>query len=179
MSNFIFDGIDSADYDVYVYSTDSLNQAPARQYTTLTVPGRSGELLIDDKRFENTTRIYGVVSPEDGKQNMASLMLALASHAGYARLEDSFDTSHYFMAVYSEGYAPVIDARTDMGKVNITFQRKPQRYLKSGETPVTFTSGNSIRNPTRFASKPLIRVYGNGVLGVGSANITITGNTYI
>lgn len=177
MNYIVFDGIDSTDYEVYVYPTDSLFQAPAHQFTALTVPGRSGELLIDNKRFGNTTRKYGIVSPEDGRQNLTNLKQALASRTGYFRLEDTFDVTHYFMAAYMEDYNPTFDWRSNTGKATITFNCKPQRYLKSGETPVDMSSSGNIRNTRRFASKPLLRVYGNGVLGVGSTNITIAGNT--
>lgn len=183
--SFTFDGISSADYGVYVYPTNSMYQAPARQYTTLTVPGRSGALLIDEKRFDNTSREYGVVIPEGGKANIDALRNALASRVGYFRLEDTFDTDHYFMAMYSENFDPEIDWRGGSAKVVLTFNRKPQKFIKSGETAVVKTSSGTITNPTRFASKPLLCVTTNrataSVLGVGSTNITIKRNgvTYI
>ena len=39
---------------------------------------------------------------------------------------------------------------------------------------MTFTSNGSIENPTEFESKPLLRVYGTGTLGIGSQSITIS-----
>ena len=183
--SFTFDGINSADFGVYVFPTDSLYRAPARQYTMLTVPGRSGALLIDENRFDNTAREYGVVIPQNGKSNIDSLRNALASRVGYFRLEDTFDTSHFFMAMYSENFTPQIDWRGESSKIILTFERKPQRYLKSGETVVSKTSSGTITNPTRFPSKPLLKVTTTrataSVLGVGSTNITIKrqGVTYI
>lgn len=175
--SFTFDGINSVAFGVYVFPTDSLHQAPARQYTKLTVPGRSGALLIDENRFDNTTREYGIITPEDATESIVELRAALASRVGYFRLEDSFDTGHYFMAMYSENFTPSFDWRTDSGKATISFECKPQRYLKSGETVVSMTASGTITNPTRFPSKPLLRVTTTrataSVLGVGSTNITI------
>lgn len=174
----VFDGISTIDYDVYVYPTDTMYQAPAHQYTMLTVPGRSGSLLIDEKRFDNIDREYGVVIAESGKVNIDLLRNALASRGGYFRLEDTFDTTHFFMATYNKIFTPAIDWRGNSAKITLSFNCKPQRYLKSGETVIDMSSNGNITNPTRFSAKPLLRVYGNGVLGVGSTNITIAGNTY-
>lgn len=183
--SFTFDGISSTAYGVYVFPTDSLFEAPARQYTTLTVPGRSGALLIDDKRFDNLDREYGIIIPESGKTNVDALRNALASRVGYFRLVDSFDSDHYFMAAYSETFSPQMEMRTDSAKAVISFDRKPQRYLLSGESVTTLTSSGTITNPTRFASKPLLKITTTrstaSVVGVGSVNITIkrTGVIYI
>lgn len=182
---FTFDGINSATFGVYVYPTDSIYAAPARQYTELTVPGRSGALLIDDKRFDNTQRQYGVVIQQNGKANIDGLRNALASRSGYFRLEDTFDSTHYFMAIYSEDFSPRMDWRGGAAKVNLTFERKPQRFLLSGETAIVLTADDTVTNPTRFASKPLLKVTTTSadacLLGVGSTGITITrkGVTFI
>ena len=65
-----------------------------------------------------------------------------------------------------------------MAKAVISFYRKPQRFLLSGESAVVLTASGSITNPTRFKSKPFIRVYGSGVLGIGGTNITIASHSY-
>ena len=184
--SFTFDGIGSATYGVYAFPTDSMQNAPARQYNAVTVPGRSGLLLMDSGRYENVTRTYGVVIPENADSNLPGLRAVLASRVGYCRLTDTFDTDHYFMAVYREDFQPTYDWRSgEMGKAEITFECKPQRFLISGETEITKTSSGSVSNPTRFPSKPLLVVTTTrssaSVLGVGSTNITLTrqGVTYI
>lgn len=173
---FTFDSISSAAFGLYVFPTDSMLSAPARKFTRLIVPGRSGALLIDEKSFDNTTREYGVIMTGNAaRQNLAGLRAALASRSGYFRLTDTFDADHYFMAMYAEPYEPELEWRSkDAAKAVITFERKPQRYLTSGETAVAFTATGTITNPTRFDVQPLLRVYGVGVLGIGSVNITLT-----
>jgi len=175
---FTFDGISSATYGVYVFPTDTMMAAPEREYDTVTVPGRSGELLIDRGRFGNVQREYGVVMADDGSVNMAALRNVLASRNGYCRLVDTFEPDHFFMAVYREPFEPTLEWRgKEMAKARIAFERKPQRWLLSGETEQIYTSSGTITNPTRFASKPLLRVTTTrstaSVLGVGSTNITI------
>lgn len=176
---FTFDGISSATFGVYVFPTDSMVSAPARQYTEQVVPGRSGVLLMDDGRYENILHKYQAVISNNGQANMALLLNALASRVGYCRLTDTFDTGHYYMAVYNQDFTPVLEWRNkDMAKVAISFYRKPQRFLLSGESTVVMTASGNITNPTRFKSKPFIRVYGSGVVGVGNTNITIASHAY-
>ena len=178
---FTFDGIVSSTYGVYVFPTDSMKSAPARQYTEYNIPGRSGALLVDEARFPNTKRDYGVIIAESGTSsvNLDGLRNALASRVGYFRLTDTFDTTHYFMAAYREDFLPSYDWQgKKLSKAQISFNRKPQRYLISGGTAVPFTSSGTITNPTRFDSMPYLRVYGTGVLGIGSTNITIAAHGY-
>lgn len=176
---FTFDGISSATFGVYVFPTDSMVAAPARQYTEQVVPGRSGVLLMDDERYENVQHDYSVITNNNGLLNLSMLRNVLASRVGYCRLTDTFDTGHYYMAVYNQDFTPMLEWRKkDMAKALISFYRKPQRFLLSGETIITLTSSGSITNPTRFKSKPLVRVYGSGVVGVGNTNITIASHAY-
>lgn len=176
---FTFDGINSIDDDLYVFPTDSMVAAPARQYTEQVVPGRSGVLLMDDGMYDNILHEYQVVADDDGQANIALLRNMLASRVGYCRLTDTFDTDHYYMAAYNQDFTPVLEwRRRDMAKAMISFYRKPQRFLLSGESAVVLTASGSITNPTRFKAKPFIRVYGSGVLGIGDTNITIASHAY-
>lgn len=176
---FTFDGIVSSAYGVYAFPTDTMMSTTAHQYTEYSIPGRSGSLLVDESRFPNTTRTYGVIIPASGSSNLDGLRNALASRVGYFRLTDTFDTTHYYMAAYRETYSPTLDWREKrLAKAKITFNCKPQRFLNTGETTVSFSNSGTITNPTRFASMPLLRVYGSGVLGVAGTNITISPHGY-
>ena len=61
------------------------------------------------------------------------------------------------------------------GTATIVFECKPQRFLKTGETPVAIESGESILNPTGFDAYPLIQVIGtSGVLMINDSTITFS-----
>ena len=57
--------------------------------------------------------------------------------------------------------------------VRLTFDCRPERFLKSGEHVVTLKSGQSLFNPTLYSARPLIRVYGKGEITTGGVTITI------
>lgn len=184
---FTFDNVQSTTWLARVFPTDSMLKAPARNYNIVVVPGRSGALQMDLKCYDNVAREYDVqIVGDTGLAQFIALRNFLASRSGYRRLTDTFDTSHYYMASYTEPFDLTADMHSlKRGRGTITFDCKPQRFLLSGETAVVKTSTGTITNPTRFASKPLLRVTTTrataSVLGVGSTNITITrqGVTYI
>ena len=175
---FTLDGVDSRTFGVYI-SGQGTFFAPPRSYESQQIPGRSGDILISGKRLENGTLTYPAFIVRSFDVNIRDLRNFLLSRVGYVRLVDSYHSDEYRMVVYREAFEPEVTEQNNAANFELVFECKPQRFLISGETATTLTSSGSITNPTRFAAQPLIRVYGTGVVGVGSTNITITAaNTY-
>lgn len=176
MRNYLlFDGKDSRDFKVYISGQGTFN-APVRDYDMRQIPGRSGDLMVTGSRLENIEVTYPAFIYKDFRENLRALRSYLLSKVGYFRLEDSYHPDEYRMAIYRGGMEPEVLPRNQAGQFEITFDCQPQRWLKSGETVVTLTSSGSIYNPSHFASEPLLRVYGTGLLGIGSDTITILQN---
>lgn len=169
---FKFGGTDSRLYDVEVFGKQTYN-ATGRAYNVQTIPGRSGDMLVDEKRFPNVNHSYGCIIHENFNNNLLGIRSALLSKRGYQRLEDSIHTDEFYLAYFAEDFVPRIDERRTMGKFTLTFVRKPQRFLKAGETVVSLTRSGTITNPTLFESKPLLRIYGEGVVGIGDNAVTV------
>lgn len=185
--SFTFDNVSSSTFFARVFPTESLALAPTRIYESVSVPGRSGTLLLDRVSYENITIEYDVIISGDSDFAKLSLLRNyLASRVGYKRLTDTFDTTHYRMAAYMEPFNMTTDWHSkSRSRGTITFNCKPQRFLTSGESTTTLTATGTISNPTRFNAQPLLVVTTTrataSVLGVGSTNITLTrqGTTYI
>jgi phage-related protein len=62
----------------------------------------------------------------------------------------------------------------EAGEFKLSFDCKPQRFLKAGEKTEMFTSAGMLINLTTQDAKPLIRAYGTGSFGVGDATMTIS-----
>ena len=64
---------------------------------------------------------------------------------------------------------------------NVVFDCMPQKFLKSGEQITTLKTSGSITNPTNYIAKPIIKIYGTGVVKIGSAAVKIVkqGNAFI
>lgn len=172
---FAFGGISSADFGAWITGKGAYN-APARKYESVNVPGRNGSLTIKgDPVFEDITVVYPAFIPRNFAQNMAGLRAALTKFSGKQRLADSFHPNEFYLAEFVEALEvnPAPDAVA--GAFEIKFKRDPRRFLLSGEQTTTLTTSGTITNPTEFASAPLLRVYGNGSVGIGDNTLTISG----
>lgn len=168
---FTFDGVDSKDFGVYISDTGAFN-APERDVEMIEIPGRNGAYALDKGRFNNIEVTYNAFVATDSESDYISginaLRNALCSRKGYCRLEDEFNPNEYRMAVYKSGLK-VSSISDQSGEFTITFDCKPQRFLKSGETAVSVASGGTITNPTLFDASPILEVYGYGNITIGES----------
>lgn len=176
---FTFDGISTQDFGIMLSGFDTYS-TPKRDVTMMTVPGRSGELTIDNGRFENVELTYKCLVYKDNLYGYEAFRSFMASCRGYQRLEDNFHPDEFRLAVFKDEIEPKLKGDYEAASFEITFNCKPQRYLKSGEESITLTDGGILANPTLFDAKPLIRAYANGNLVVNGNTFTITNiNEYV
>lgn len=176
---FNFNGESSADYGVYI-SGDSVYNAPARVYEMVDIPGRNGQLAIDQGHFENIEITYPAFifteDQSDFAEKMRDLRAWLMSPKGYQRLEDTYHPDEYRLAIYKSGLEAAPTHYNGAGQFDLVFDCKPQRFLKSGEDEITVSSGDTLENPTPFESLPLIEVTGQGSLFINDDELVISGN---
>lgn len=172
---FSFNGESSDTYGVMITQNESYN-APARAGEMISIPGRNGAYWHDLGRFENIEVTYKCAIGEGTKADfvdaMSDIRSWLCSPVGYCRLEDDYNPNEYRLAVYKSGLEtdkPLVTG----AEFDIVFECKPQRFLKSGETAISVTSGDTITNPTLFDAKPLLEIYGYGTVGINGAEIEI------
>lgn len=173
-----FGGKDLSEYGI-VPSGSGVYSAPARKRTMVGIPGRNGELSFEDGSFENIPVKYpvGVKRPVD--KHLDDCRNYLLSLGDYQRLEDTYHPDEYRMGIYQGGFEPSISVMGRIGKVELTFNCKPQRFLKEGEREIEVSSGDVVFNPTNFKALPLVRAYGTGTLSMGGETIRIdTANSY-
>lgn len=169
----IFDGINSQDYGVWIKGSGVYN-APARRYSSITIPGRNGTLTIDEGVFEEVEHNYPAFIPENFTVNIRAFRNALLSRAGYKRMTDSYHPDEYYRAKFMDGLEVTPAPRAIGGEFELRFRRDPRRFLVCGDITQTVINGGYIENPTAFPSKPLIRVTGYGQLYVGADRIDIS-----
>ena len=175
MRSLTFNGVNSFDLGVAVSSEGSFD-SPSRDRTILTIPGRNGDLIIDNGRFANITVSYPAFVFGNLPATAAQIRAWLLSPLGYARLEDDYHPDEFRMGIFSGtvGFDPT--AWNQHAEFEIKFNCKPQRFLKSGETAVSVASGDSITNPTGFNALPIITITGtgDGEISVGGTTVDFT-----
>lgn len=175
MSTFTYNGTVSSTYGIFIEHRPVVT-FPKRVIESINVPGRSGNLLFDTGAYDNVTVTYQIAYIHSGSVRPDAISIAtwLYQH-DYYELSDTYDSGYFRKAVYVSPLN-VTDILNVAGRANITFDCKPQRYLLSGLTAITPTSGDDITNLYQPAL-PIISLTGNGTLTVGSKTVTISGNT--
>ena len=170
-----FDGYSSRNYGVYI-TGEAVYNAPERAVEMISIPNRNGAFALDEGHFENIEVTYPAGVFADNEADFADAISdfrnLLCSRKGYCTLTDEYHPDEYREAVYKSGLE-VTPSQLRAGEFTITFECKPQRFLNSGSTETTVTSGSTITNPTLFESNPLLKVWGYGDLNVNGYDITI------
>lgn len=177
-SSFTFDGINSADYYVWVSGVGTYG-APERDMEFISIPGRLGDLIIDGKKFSNIDIPYSCFISSAFPSRYEAFRTQLLQRAGkYLALTDTYHPDEMRMAAYRGGLDPQMGINNRSGKFDVIFNCKPQRYLTSGLSLQPFTADGSITNPTPYEAKPFLRVYGAGTISVNGMSIEIAAHPF-
>lgn len=168
-----FAGKSSEDFKCHI-SGSGTYISPARDIESISIPGRNGDLHIDNGKFGNIAVTYPAFITEDFSANYAALKAFLLSKTGYEILADSYHPDHYRRAIFTGNISPKMTTLNRAGSFELTFDCDPRMFMRSGDEPLTAINGSKVFNRTLFPSKPLIRAYGKGSLTIGSISIEIT-----
>ena len=154
---FSFAGESCKDYGVYINGAKTFDGAE-REYNSVKIPGRSGELTIDYGTYKNKPVEYDSFIVREFAQNVQDFRNFLLSQKGYKRLEDTYHPNEYRKARYSGGFDVDVSETLKEGRFTLIFDCMPQRFLKSGEQAITFTTSSVIHNHHLTTAKPIVRV---------------------
>lgn len=171
MNTFTWNGVNCSAFGMLCSHGGTYN-APEPDVEVIEIPGRSGTLTIDNKRYKNAPGVFRCKVTRSFAQNAGAIRAWLNSSRGYCRLEDDAHPYEYRMARHASAiiFDPLyIDKEAE---ITITFDCMPQRFLKSGEEVVTLTAAGSLINPTLFEAQPIITVRGSG-----AGSLTVNGRT--
>lgn len=171
---FLFDNtVRSIDYGVLI-SGEATYNAPARDITPITIPGRDGVLTMDNGRFFEIQHTYPAFIIDGFDTKIEAFRNIMMSKRGRTRLLDTYHPNEYYLVYYESGLEAEVTRLKSAGSFDITFMRDPRRFLTSGDNIILFQGNYTVTNPTLFPAKPLITVYGTGTLGIGSESVTIS-----
>lgn len=177
-NNVVFNGKPLSEFGVFV-SGSGVFDAPERDTDIVEVSGRNGALVLDNGRYKNIELSYPAFIYQNFKDRVQGLRNYLNTQIGYVRLEDSYHPDEYRLARISKKFQAKPIAELTGGNFELTFDCYPQRFLKSGEQPITFTANGAIVNNELTVAKPLIRAYGTGSFSIGGVTLQITSaNSY-
>ena len=124
---FIFNGKKSSDFDVWASGLNLMN-SPEKRIERIAVPGRNGDLLIEDGSWANIELEFkDCFIPNDFSQRISDLSNYLNRQKGYQRLELSWIPDEYRLAAFHNGIESTMRNWDGMGKFDLVFDCKPQR----------------------------------------------------
>lgn len=171
---FYLDGIDAQSASIYLQKPIVFSEA-VPNIESKTIPGRNGDLIFESGSYKNRSGSASCFClQEDVEGAVSSAGRFLMSKKGYRRLETSNDPNHYWMARVEN--SPQMEMRIRvLAPFDISFDCKPQRFLKSGENKTSFTASGSLSNQYGQVALPLITLYGQGAgtLTIGSCVVEV------
>jgi len=187
-----FNGVNSASLGIYVEHFPD-HMYPERDYNVVHVPGRNGDIVVDQGSYKNVDRDYDLVIASDTPGDFHSVATVLNrwlhSGSGYLQLTDSYEPGVYRLAMYKESHI-ITNVLNQAARATVTFACKPQCFLTTGAVPVTLTDAGTdpetnlpirsvtLTNPTPYPAKPTLFIKwsnstGIGLVLIGSRRLTI------
>lgn len=181
---FIFGDVNTLNYDCII-TEKNIDTLPARDVEYIHVPGRNGDLVIDNGGYSNVDISYTLYFNK--QPDRRRFIADVGRQLGYVRLEDSEYPDEYRMACVNSGVS-VSRFGYDHSKSTVTMKlnAKPQRWLKIGEQAQEFVTKryanySYLHNFTENVSIPSIIVTGVSESAVqsGGEYLIVINDAYI
>lgn len=167
---FEYNGINSREMGVYIRTKQSYDK-PQRDISIISVPGRDGDLVIDNGSYKNLEMTLGLrlVAPRISKNNVESFNWAynnvvewLQPTANYCVYSDSYDPRYYRKACIKSALK-ITQKCNDIADFNVTFSMKPYKYSFEGDEVIELSGGANftVVNLENAPSLPKMTIYNN------------------
>lgn len=142
--------------------------------STISVPGRSGDLHTHDGSYQNITgkaRCF-ILQKERIAQALDAVTRWSLLQPEYHTLEVTDEPDTFRKAIVTTG--PKTEVRMHvLAPFDLSFDCKPQKYYKRGQWPVKLQQSGTILHNPGFPALPLLTVYGSGAGSVTVGGITV------
>lgn len=182
---FEFDGMKSSDFGVFLSGTQTMGAA-GRDVDEIVVPGRNGNLTIDNGRFNAISHVYPAFIAETAQPNLMGLRNALLSRRGSKRLSDTIHPDEFYRAYYEHGLEPEVTANLRHSEFEIEFTRDPRRFLVAGDTPTSIVQTSETETgseitfdyPKKVTAAQVAIAPAQDFSGWTGADVTVNGTTH-
>jgi len=176
---FTYKGIRASDMHLKVLN-DVQFTSPVRDVSTLQIPGRDGDLIMDHGRYESVVRSIPCRLEAPAGTNVEELISQihnwLLDDAGFHTFRWDNDPNFRYLARIKGG---VVSQRklSRYGITVIDFKLHPVKYLESSLSERQVVSGVNIVNPFHIEAKPVLRIIGNGnlTINIGGRQLVLQG----
>ena len=142
--------------------------SPVRDVDLIQVPGRDGDLIMDNGRFNSVVRSVPCileVENSDIETRINEINNWLATDVNFHDFEWKDNSEFKYLAKVEDS---VVSSRllSRLGNTTIDFRLHPIKYLKSSLVPRVVASGEMVVNPFTIPAKPILEIRGVGDITV-------------
>lgn len=116
----------------------------ARKFRQYSVPGRNGDVFFQSDAWENVVQSYEIYAGGDNNGDAWTdwdAITPLLNKKGYQVLQDTYDATHYRLAVFN-GPIDIENSWNTHGRATIEFNCRPERYLVNGAQTIHYEESN-------------------------------------
>lgn len=157
-------------------SASTSQHSPAYDIEFETVPGRDGDLAVDNERFEPFSypvRVYLRAEEEGIHAATSRISKWLRRNIRYKPLFLSWDPEYVYSAIFFEQF-DLEDTLPRFGKIALNFKCHPIKYAVSGLEKRPIAQNATLYNPEERAAKPLIEL-----TGIGDIQLNVNGELWL
>ena len=152
----------STTYGVYVDSSMSYD-TPAKNVDVISIPGRSGDLVVDYNTFQNIVVTYPCFIKDNFDVQFKQLMTYLGYLRGYQHIRCSADPGYFREGIPLLNVSPRAKRLNKDGFFDLSFNCKPQRFKYPEEWRAIDSDIHIIEGPSLW---PIFRINGAGTVTV-------------
>ena len=153
---FTFNGRNSAEFGLFITGA-AVHDAAAYDYEFIEIPGRNGDLILDNGRFHNIEIRYPAFVVDPSK--MPAIRAWLLGARGYQELTDDYNPQEYRMACYAQGLQGDPFALSAVN-FDLVFNCKPQRWQYEPAEPTRYIVLDSYQAGTRWQAAAIFNTGG-------------------
>lgn len=173
-----YKGSNSLDFNLIIKTKNTYDGAE-RDKTYYTVPGRNGNLIVDNGSYKNVVLPYVLTLLENDHRPLRDLAADvrdwLSSKGAYFELWDSYDPDYFRLAAV-DGAVKITATKNGRAELTVNFNCKPLRYSFEGQRSVDISAqGGTLYNPEKETALPYIKIYGSGTINM---SINSTSDTF-
>lgn len=173
--NFILDGVNSEDYNLFIQRTPLL-ETPARRLELKNAFGVHGGVPYDEKAYDNTElQLLMFIDGKDHNKDREKVDALLRNTGTFKELIPYWDpTKIYYVMNLGKTQYERFSFYGEKQALQTTFTVKPYKYLRNVSDIVLTTSGTATNPFLNDVSQPLITIEGSG-----DVTLTINGDNYL
>ena len=175
---FAIDGVSSLNFGIRISDNGELDKKARRDIVSQPIPGRNGELTMDNGRYENVDFNFQCWIAEGYPVNLDGFADFLNRSHGYHVIEDTYHPGEYILA----RCMAEIDPQTlshNSGSFSVPFNRQPQRFLTRTRRHGHIyrqSAHKVLHNPTGMPALPRIEINPTNNNNTTQSTITLSLN---